>query len=54
MNVKATFVPAARGFVSGWSIRFGHGVRGDSSIRGAAVDGCRAGPAGLKNRRPSK
>jgi hypothetical protein len=37
-----------------WSTRFGHGVRRDASILGAAVNGCNSGPFGLKKRLPSK
>jgi hypothetical protein len=53
-NVRTTFVPPTGGVTSGCSICLGHGVRRDSNIRGAAVNGCSAGPEGLKNRRPSK
>ena len=38
----------------GSSTRAGHGVRGSSSIRGTAENGCAAMPVGLTNRLPSK
>ena len=55
MNVRTAVAPSNRGGrCGGSSIRDGQGVRGSSSIRGTAVNGCAAIPQGLKNREPSK
>ena len=55
MNVTTALAPSSGGGGRGGSsMRRGHGVRGSSSIRGTAENGCGGLPAGLKKRPPSK